>query len=446
MLGKNRQLREEIIDKLEVIIGKLDELSGVKMNNDEKKNDRTLQENIIDTREDNVVVTSENTDKNKETEQSTDDTTKKEVVHSTVESKEDQDYHLSESINMFEQDKEEFDLAKIEFNKWVDYIYVLADTFQDDILFEYRELLEKESYNIHKAKKIFFIPLHKKDETQNLIKQLTNEVKSSKKVGLDEFMHAFKNASIRITGELDYTLFKSGPTKYITNYAKDFLIKVFILSLKQLEQSKKELIRLLSKTINSQKELQVELLHPSLATKKNENGNQAIVETDFWKTHNSKTIKKTLDKAKSLKETYKKYLINGLFKVYNEIRSSHINFNSEISSINDDEREFIEVWNTLFEEIQQLILAYLKDKLHICPIACSRGDAYNYIFHKPQREGEPDEELTQDSIKSVEAIGFRFMGDYEANMSVSDSIPLESEKLKSDHILLQTEVIVVLNK
>ncbi|MDC8003099.1 hypothetical protein POV27_03500 [Aureisphaera galaxeae] len=356
-------------------------------------------------------------------------------------------YQYNENeMEYFNEQKEQFSNAKYKFNKWVDYIHVLANTFDNEIVYGFGELLEKEEYNIQKSKRVFFLPLHTKEEdNQILFEDFGKELMSVKEVPSNEIAYSYGNASVRRTAELDYSLSSIGPTSLVNSFAKEVLNNTFSLSFKQLDRSRKELILLLSKTIGSQKLLQTELQHPSPIGQTPIESKVVQKASDSWSTNNVKTIKEIESASESIFNAYKEYL-KRLFKVYNEVQNSHKNFGLKTSSITEEEQDFIEAWDALFKEITHLFLTYLKNVLHICPIDCNRGDTYNYHFHLPQGGGEPDDELENDTIKNVETTGFRLMGDYQAYTPMSEIIPADPKELNPQYILLQTEVTVVLNK
>lgn len=349
-----------------------------------------------------------------------------------------------ESLALFETQKKDFDLAKKQFNKWTSYILKLSEILGEDLVYDFGEILENEMYNIQKSKQILFLPLkNNAEENYQLIAQVFNAIEFEGE-DIKDVSSNHDKINIRTTSDLDYTLRNAGTTKFVTNYAKNILATTFLLSLKQLGQSKKELIQLLTKTISSQGEFQEILKHPSALI------DEALeLEGDIpfedWSIHNSKIIKKIQDTTESISKAYKKCL-KSIFKVYNEIWVRYKKFTQEVIEMNEEEQTFLETWNSLFTEVLELIIKYLGEELHICPINCEKGDSYNHIYHKPLGEGEPDDELENDSIKSVEAVGFRFMTETELEKSITDLNEVIAEEFKPNQILLQTGVIVVLNK
>ena len=319
------------------------------------------------------------------------------------------------------QDIEVVEIIRTEFEEWEKLFLTFMNSY-DDFHFDLMEVIEEEVDKIIKEKKVMIFPVslndHKSniDRLEKLIKELDILIKNDRfDDNLQDTFLGLPGINFRTSLELDYFFDDTDLSEKEPRIFFKQTLNTLLLILKNISKKKKDINKLLAVFLEKRQKLfkEIKIFDPIDLIAVLSGDKQKIPEDTIIKQIKAlleDSYKAARDAEDVLHKIIKEYcsIIEGSWvKAYNEIKNAKESFNKNIEDfeIENDKKSFIEVWKSMYEKMQNMILEHLK-KLDIIKIECETGDKYNDYFHKPFDKSEKDDELPNDTIKKIINEGF----------------------------------------
>jgi len=359
-----------------------------------------------------------------ETDKNIPDETDKNIPEETDKNKKDNYYQLyinnQQKIQEqgFQENEQRIVNAQKKFKLWRQYILTLDKTIEDEILYEFIEIVEKYAA---KMKQVMVYPLNiaQKDQTEQSLKDLANHIleMSREKSVLANILQLPK-ITMRAGTELDYQIPEQDGKSISACVLQKQLINTILVTYKQLHNNFKKFQKLLSTTLKNehmlyekQQRIDYENLIPLLLSDEPDNEqkiHQQFESIDEIIQQNYEMSLNFMEKADKFEKQYITFVNQSIIKALSVIQESRKNFINGLNTEFKEKVSEIQDWKNLYSQLIHLFHNYLKQHLNIEPIETRRGDQFNVDIHMPYMEAEPDDTLDNNTIKTIINDGFIF--------------------------------------
>lgn len=326
----------------------------------------------------------------------------------------------------FQVDKNRLDVARKRYFHWQSYVQKLLETYENDLLFEFTEILEKKRFHIVELKKMMIFPLTQ-NESENekrvkgWVQNLSEEIEYLDIPKFSEALTGLNEVFVRRGTDGDYQLQESslcvGMTPELRIFLKNFLNTLLIIYRQLRGKNFKEVFALFCGFLESDKKLHSPLQipdikkvmvkifseDPSLPLPLNPEHLDDLTKANY---HQAQEV---TDLADAIHKKYFEYLDKNLLRSLNNLKQTRANYFQTIGECFSEFQSELVSWGEIFESLINLLNQYLEEHLHIQVIPCKRGDPYDPDRNMPNGPVEMDDELGPHLIKSVDEDGYQYV-------------------------------------
>jgi len=337
----------------------------------------------------------------------------------------------------YDKNIQQINTAQEKYQHWKSYLLKILKTVDDELCFEFLEILENN--NTEKDRKLLTFPININDRNNiNLLYKLIDDIKYINKENIEDSLQQLPGVNIRTASDLDYRINDINMPEPVRSIQKQFL-NTILLIYKQLNNNiKKDMSGLLSFMANEEQFLYKELktfndkeiikfLFSDTISQTIPDLEKHLDNAENYLQENFQISLKAIEIADKFEKKYFSFLQNSLLKALTNIQESKNNYQKTLESDLNQYSSYFTKWGIIYNQLINLFLDYLKEQLNIEPVDCKRGDVFNEDIHTPFLESEPDNELKNNTIKEVINAGFKF------------------DDLKKSFVIKPVDVIVVKN-
>lgn len=320
----------------------------------------------------------------------------------------------------YEKSRKQMKEAQTKYNRWKTYLTKLSETCEDELSYEFTEILEQ--FKAVKDKRLLTFPIDMRDQEKSLtdLKAFSQAIADFSNDKLIENLAGLANVNVRGGSELDYRMDDSDLPPKVRIFQKQAFNTLLLFSKQLDKKTQTEMLNLLDWTLQNEqhvfrslkefdsKALLENLFKTDLSDEEKEKEIRPILnEGDQHLRDNFRDSSRAAELADKLEKKYFTFLKKNLFKILNDLQEAQKNYKADVVS-HPDHAEQLEGWAEIYNQLAELFVQYFKKHLNIEQIECQRGDEYHPDIHTPYMESEADADLAENKIKSMVHQGFQF--------------------------------------